>query len=248
MSRIYNKIENLNPLEVKSFFENRSKRIDELGLLTVTMYQNEELARKRDAHEKETVLPYLKIKPSSRVFDIGCGTGRWGYCLANKVSVYLGTDFCAAYIKAAQKNFDYAGYNKATHVFQCLSATEITALNLAIVPPFDISLVCGLMPFLNDSDVRSLLHKIIEFSAPEATLYIREPVAKKERLTLKEHFSEELNDNYHAIYRTVKEYEDLFNEILVPAGFHLHHTSPLYPPELCNRAETEQYIFILKKA
>lgn len=245
MSRIFDKAEPLDYARVRDFFTRRSSRISELGLLSVTMYQDEDLARKRDAFEKDTVLPLLELSATSRVLDIGCGTGRWGHELGPKVAAYLGTDFCAAYVEAAQAQFDAAGFSANTHRFQQLAAQEVEATSLAIGPPFDLVIIAGLMPFLNDEDVRSLLTRLPALCGKNSIVYIREPVGLEKRLTLKEHFSEELNEYYHAIYRTASEYELFFKETL--DTFTLTRSSLLFPDELCNRKETAQHIFVLRE-
>lgn len=246
MSRIFDLKENLDYQKVKDFFTRRSQKIDEVGLLSVTMYQDEELARQRDIYEKDTILPYLNMQPHYRVLDVGCGTGRWGLFLAEKVAAYLGTDFCETYVQAAQSLFDKAGYNNKTHCFQHLGATELSAEKLSISPPFDLIIIAGLMSFLNDEDTAALLQKVASFSKQGTHIYIREPMGIERRLTLKEHFSEELQEYYHAIYRTPEEYELIFKEIFYPLGFQLNNSSALYPPALCNRQETQQHFFILE--
>jgi 2-polyprenyl-3-methyl-5-hydroxy-6-metoxy-1,4-benzoquinol methylase len=244
MSRIVERREKLDYGRVREFFARRSGRIKELGLLSVTMYQDEDLARKRDAYEKETVLPHFGMLDRSRVLDIGCGTGRWGDALGTKVAGYLGTDFCKAYVEAAQARFVSAGMPEATHSFQQLAAQQVSAATLAISPPFDIVIIAGLMTFLNDEDVIALLSTIHQLTREGSLIYIREPIGVEHRLTLKEHFSEELGEYYHAIYRKVAEYESFFREAL--PGFTIIVSRALFPDELCNRKETAQHIFFMR--
>jgi SAM-dependent methyltransferase len=244
VSRTFDTTESLDYGKVREFFARRSGRIKELGLLPVTMHGSEELARKRDAFEKDTVLPLLRLSSKSRVLDIGCGTGRWGHELGPKVAAYLGTDFCKAYVKAAQANFDAAGLSPAAHRFQQLAAQEISADTIAIPQPFDVVIIAALMMYLNDEEVGALLAKLPQLSGKGSIIYIREPIGIEKRLTLKEHFSEELGEYYHAIYRTVAEYEAFFRKSL--DSFTLALSRPLFPNELCNRTETAQHIFVLR--
>jgi len=244
MSRIYERNESLDYGKVQEFWQRRSRRISETGPLRASMFGDEEFARKRDAYEKQMVLPHLRLSSNSRVLDVGCGTGRWGHELASKVAAYLGTDSCGPFIEAARAQFGAAGLLSEAHRFQQLAAQEVSATTLAIRPPFDVVIVAGLMLFLNDEDVASLLGRLSQLTASDGLIYVREPIALEERLTLKEHFSEELDENYHAIYRTVAEYETFFGKTL--KGFTLALASPLFPNELCNRKETAQHIFILR--
>lgn len=101
------------------------------------------------------------------------------------------------------------------------------------------------MVYLNDEDITSLLERLVHLTAKGSILYVRVPVGLERRLTLKDHFSEELGQYYHAIYRSVSEYEALFKEAL--PTFAVTISRPLYPDELCNRKETGQHIFILQE-
>lgn len=244
MSRIHGTPTTLDYEKVRAFFTRRSSRIQELGLLKVTMYQDEELARRRDAHEKETLLPTLGVTRDTRVMDIGCGVGRWADLLAPQVAAYLGTDFCEAYVSAAQERLDSAGLPRTTHRCQYLAAEDISVTALSITPPFDLVIVAGLLTFLNDDDVLTLLRKLPDLTERQGTIYIREPVGLEGRLTLREHYSEELGEYYHAVYRSVQEYEALFRQTL--NTFQFLRDQPLYPADLCNRKETAQHVFLLK--
>jgi cyclopropane fatty-acyl-phospholipid synthase-like methyltransferase len=178
------------------------------------------------------------------VLDIGCGVGRWADELAPRVAAYLGTDFCAAYVSAAQQKLDAAGLPPSTHRVQCLAAEDLVAEALAITPPFDLVIIAGLLTFLNDDDVRKVLAQIPFLTHRHGLVYVREPVGLESRLTLQEHFSEELADYYHAVYRSVPEYNALFREAL--GNFEVVRAEPLFPAELCNRKETAQHIFVLR--
>lgn len=64
---------------------------------------------------------------------------------------------------------------------------------------------------------------------------------KKDRLILKDFFSEELKDNYNAIYRTREELMKFFKPTLLEKGF-------LFEEDvLNNRKEKSQYYFVLER-
>lgn len=230
--------------KVRGFFTRRSAKLQELGPLQVTMYQNEELARRRDAHEKRTILPVLRVTRDSRVLDIGCGVGRWADELAPVASAYLGTDFCEAYVSAARQKLAAAGLPPSTHSCQQVAAQDISAEALIVPPPFDLVVVAGLLTFLNDDDVRRVLWTIRALTNQRGVIYVREPVGIACRLTLQDDFSVELGEHYNAVYRSVPEYEALFRECL--GSFETALARPLFPEDLCNRKETSQHVFVLK--
>ena len=86
-----------------------------------------------------------------------------------------------------------------------MSATDIRPAELALSPPYDLLLVSGLLIYLNDGDCQELLRQALQLCAPGGRIYLREPVAVEQRLTLDRFFSKELEHEYSAVYRTVAE-------------------------------------------
>jgi SAM-dependent methyltransferase len=223
------------------FFEARGRAAQPDRPQTATMYQDETLAARRDACERATVLPLLELAGTERVLDIGCGYGRWAQTLAEKVGDYVGVDFSAELLRLAEKL-------EVPHSrFVRLPAQEIGPESLGESDPFALFICSGILIYLNDADVVRLARAIAAMAAPGARVYLREPMARTERLTLDQFPSAELKTNYSAIYRTTAQCAELFGEPLRAAGFKLEQEMPLYPAELCNRQETEQFIQLWKK-
>lgn len=219
------------------FFESRGRTATAEAPQTATMYQDKELAARRDACERDTVLPLLHPQPGDRVLDIGCGYGRWAEELAGKVGEYVGVDFSGELLRLAR-----ARQLPHTH-FQRLAAQEISPATLERSGPFDLFICSGILIYLNDADVDRLARAVALLAAPAARVYLREPMAiTGSRLTLDRFPSRELQRDYSAIYRTPEQCHALFGGPLRAAGFVCEVERPLYPPELCNRKETEQQI------
>lgn len=231
--------EELNPQidekQVQAFFENRALKVPEVGALRAAIYQDKhpDLAEKRDEAEKNILYPLLALSKKDRVLDIGCGTGRWTRTIAESVAAYIGTDFSAGMIEVAAKS-----HSDLTNVnFRVLRSSQIEMKTLGVTVPFDKILMFGLLIYLNDDDVTATFKQVEKVSSATSTLLIREPVGIPQRLTLKEHFSEDLEQDYNAIYRTEE-------EIIVAAensDFVLHSSGFVYQDsDLNNRAETIQ--------
>jgi hypothetical protein len=70
-------------------------------------------------------------------------------------------------------------------------------------------------------------------------------VAQEERLTIAEHFSEDLDAVYNAIYRTRDELLSAFGEAWAGTGLHIRDHGPLFEDDsLNNRRETRQEWFV----
>lgn len=251
MTRVFNQRLDLDYEKVKGFFERRSGRIGETGLLSVTMYQTEEAAQRRDAHEKAVALPFLPVNETTRVLDIGCGTGRWAAALAPHVASYLGTDFSEVYVRAAEAAIALNSQGAEKAAFQVLDARALSSATLAHAPPFDVIIMAGLTAFLNDEDVAALFAAVAQLAAPNAVVYFREPLATNERLTLVEHPSEALEDAYNVIYRTEAELKALMKGSLLVDRSAIIAETALFPPDLRapeTRGETDQRIIIIRLA
>jgi len=142
----------------EAFFESRGK--DAVGQpLVSTMYQDAGLASRRDAAEKETVLPHLAINGADRVLDVGCGAGRWAEVLVPRVAAYLGIDFSEGLLAAARTRTPGGA-------FQRMSASALDPGAFHLPPPFSLVICSGILIYLNDRDVENLLTLIAEISGP----------------------------------------------------------------------------------
>jgi len=233
----------------QAFFDKRGKA-DYANVLSATMYQdsNPELVEQRDATEKQVLSPQLRLGTGSRVLDIGCGIGRWGWFVHDQApsAQYLGIDFSPSLVEKAQAEAGLRG--KPELRFQVMSATDITPDTLVLAPPYDLIIVSGLLIYLNDQDCLKLLTQAAKLCAPGGQIYLREPVGVSERFTLDRFYSNELQHEYSAIYRTIAELEQLLEQALTPGAFSVRASDFLFAQDLEKRAETRQYYRILQKA
>lgn len=245
--RIKEKIVDINYEETRKFFSSRAKKYKNENPYSVTMYQdnNALLVEQRNKAEQEKILPLLDINENSKIIDIGCGIGRWTEAIKQNINLYFGIDFSADLIKIARER------NCRQNVtFDVVSATDILKYEgLNKIIPFNIIIISGVLLYLNDEDVRKVISSLEHISTKDTIIYIREPIGIENRLTLKEVFSEELNDYYNAIYRTEEEYIEIFNQCLKPSEFEVINKGFLFDEisNLNNRKETSQFYFILKK-
>lgn len=231
--------------KTKKFFNHRSGKYSKSNPYIVTMYQDNhpELAIKFDKFEKEKLLPLFNLESNSKVLDLACGVGRWADVASVGVDKYLGVDFSEELIKIASSRVQ--GNNVS---FRTGSATNLPAV---LLPDerFNRILIVGLLMYLNDKDVFELTKQLSYYCEPETIICIREPIGISERFTLRDFFSNELNDTYHAIYRTRDELVDIFKQTLLQEGFEIVKEDYLFHDDsLNNRSETAKYYFILKRS
>lgn len=244
--RIMKNVTDINYTETLQFFQKRAEKYNKENPYVVTMYQdnNPQMVQKRNQRETEVLLPFLSLDRESRVLDVACGIGRWYDAIDKEIETYCGLDFCEDLIRIA----------KARHS-DCKSVSFLIGLATELEHILDVNrkgkfnriLMVGALMYLNDVDLRNVLNQVSHVAEKDTILCIREPIAIKERLTLKHFFSEELRDNYNAIYRTREELMDIFNDTLLPAGFHVEREGWMFEDSLNNRKETAQYYFVFRR-
>lgn len=245
--RVTGKIEKINYKHTEKFFEKRANKFKEDNPYSVTMYQddNKELVDKRNYEEVQKLLPLLNVNQYSKVLDIGCGIGRWADALPDDIAKYCGIDFSSELINIAnsrnhRKNFSF--WKSEIHTLKKVLSEKDTGRG------YNIILMIGLLLYLNDEDILFLLNDVEEISDQHSIICIREPIGIEKRLTLKDFFSEELKDNYNAIYRTREELDAFFNTTLFKKGFQIKNHGFLFDEDnLNNRKETTQYYYILER-
>lgn len=235
----------LDPDAVAAFFEARAARIEEVGPTCAVIYQDNQgdLAARRDAAETARLMPVLQLDGRQRLLDVGCGTGRWTDRLAPLVSSYHGIDFSEGLLGYARLKYGAQAHCRFTR----LRADAISHSSLG-ESDFDRILCAGVCIYLNDSELVRMLVGMAEVAGRDCRLVLREPVGVRERLTLSGHYSEELEHEYHAIYRTEGELELVLDATLGAAGFKRSARGDVYEgDDMNNRAETRQRWLLLER-
>lgn len=247
--RIKNEKEDIKYDGMKAFFRNRAKKYQKDNPYSVTMYQdnNPELVKARNKSEIEKLLPKLCLAGNSRVLDVACGIGRWAEAIRNQGQVewYCGVDFSEELINIANERNEVSDFSfyagSALELQKVLGENKVECL-------FNVVLIVGIQVYFNDIDIPVLLQQVCGLCDEHAVICMREPIGIDGRLTLKEFYSEELQDNYNAIYRTHQEHQLFYDNILLPSGFNVTDEGFLFEePFLNNRKETAQYYWIFER-
>ena len=241
--RIKKRVNSIDYNATGEFFKHRAEKYDENNPYSVTMYQdnNPDLVNERNKAETMKLLPFLELDNNSRVLDLACGIGRWSDVLPDYIRLYYGIDFSPELIQIAEKR------NKRKNaIFKVGSISRLGDI-LDKEESFSDILIIGALMYLNDADVENTFVSLMDHCAEHSVICIREPIGIDERLTLKDHYSSELSDNYNAIYRTRDELIRLIEKPLSDHHFHLKEEDYLFEGQLNNRKETSQYYFIFKR-
>ncbi len=181
--RLKNSAENISADKVREFYEQRAQTYNGQNRKNITMLQdkNSPLSEKRNDAEISKLLPKLKLNQDSCVLDLACGAGRWLDAMPHNITKYRGIDFSEGMIEIARS--ENSRPNAEFFTGSVLEADNILSL-------------FGLLPALLRKD-------------GDALICIKASIGIDDKLTLKDFYSEELNSDYNAIYRTRQEYHSI---------------------------------------
>lgn len=245
-TRIKKKITDIDYNQTQQFFDKRANKYQEENPYSVTMYQddNPALVEERNRAETEKLMPLLKLDRQSKVLDLACGIGRWSDAITTQIDEYCGIDFSENLIDLAKKRPHEANR------FFCVGAVNDfqAVLRENGREKYNRILLIGILIYINDHDLVHVMEQLADVAEEHAIICFREPLGIDERLTLKGFYSEELKDNYNAIYRTRGELTDVFEKTLLRVGFQITESGFLFSEDgLNNRKETAQYYFVLER-
>ena len=236
MSRLYGEKEDINSEKVKDFFNKRAKK-DVESEYSIVLFQDKENSEQRHIEEKKIFHENVDVSGKS-ILEIGCGVGRWVEALHDKCGSYLGLDFSEELLEIAEES--YKQYDNCK--FQLMSATDIKVDKLIIKPPFDIIIFSGFLMYINDEDINIIMDEVNQIGADDKKIFAMEPISHMDsRLTLKDFYSEGLESDYSAIYRTESEYVEFFKKL----NSNSIHTGNIFE-DLSNHSETGYMYFIIE--
>ncbi|WP_405268784.1 class I SAM-dependent methyltransferase [Methanobrevibacter sp.] len=234
MARLYGEHEDINSNKVKGFFSDRANRELESDL-SIVLFQDKETSEKRHIEEKNAFHEHIDCS-GKKILEIGCGIGRWVETLHDKCESYMGIDYTEDMIDIANETIDYDNCK-----FQVMSATDICENELLIEPPFDIIIISGVLMYINDDDLIKVMENINRVGSENKKLFIMEPISRETRLTLKDFYSEGLDADYNAIYRTEDEYVECFKNLNYNKLF-----SDYIFEDISHHSETTNKFFIIE--
>ena len=236
MSRLYGEKEDISSEKVKDFFNKRANK-DVESEYSIVLFQDKENSEQRHIEEKSIFHEHIDVSGKS-ILEIGCGVGRWVEALHDKCGSYLGLDFSEELLEIAKES--YKQYDNCK--FQLMSATDIKVDELVIKPPFDIIIFSGFLMYINDDDINIIMDEVNQIGADDKKVFAMEPISHMDsRLTLKDFYSEGLESDYSAIYRTESEYVEFFKKL----NCNSIHTGSIFE-DLSDHSETGYMYFIVE--
>ena len=244
--RIYGDKLEINTLKTKELYNERAERLSQMQSPYTSVLlgdQNPEYADKWDAEEKKKILPFLDVKKTSSILDLGCGIGRWAETLIPLCGDYTGVDFSSGMIRNAAERCRLLMNENIQ--FICSSVQNYLE-NLNTDKKYNVIIISYVCMYINDSEMKQVMNKLLQHASGDCTIYFIDTIALEKRLTLNEIYSQALKSNYSAIYRTIDELKYYYS-CLEEKGF--SEISSGFMPKFNNEkafSETDRYYTILK--
>lgn len=244
-SRIYGDRVDISREFVHSFWEERASLVEEKGFGTVGLKEQRPSANDQYFHyARNCIVPELSLPRTSRVLDLGCGMGRWARIMEGSYGTYCGVDFSKKLLEAAQKNCRDIPAKFQFYQMTVESAVEHRPEDFG--GTFDAVILNGVSMYINDHALEQIFKSLPGLCAARCSIYIGEPMAYRQRLTLDHFASKGLGTQYSAIYRTPHEVEEML-EPLRNTGFSIKKQHFLPEQVGSGREETGSYLFILRR-
>jgi len=231
----------LNKEKVLDFWKARAlKNSSEELKNSANLEDNPELSRLKIQLENEKVERYLmKTCLHGHALDLGSGFGYWSREISKYYDSVTGVDFCKEMVVKAIDSLEHNPNNKVS--FVCSEAQHFFETN----KKFKFIFISGLLIYLNDEDIEKLINNIDNYTERGTYIVLRDGTAVDDQYEISNSYSENLQANYSAIYRTRQSYIEIFKK----ANFKILQDEDMFEKgHVLNKfQETRLRIYLFKK-
>lgn len=226
--------------KVKKFWDSRAKTYESLAFESIAnLEQHPDNLKLKIEDETKKVFAWLGDINGKRILDLGAGVGQWAFRFIERgASKVTAVEFSEELANIGSKEAQRKGIKNLEFI---VSPAELFDTE----DKFDIVFCSGLCVYLNDDQFEGLAKKLPQFLKVNGVLMLREGMAIKNRHEINDRFSEHLQTNYSATYRTESQYLSVLDfealrlvssENMFPEG----HPLNKYP-------ETRLHLFLFQK-
>jgi SAM-dependent methyltransferase len=181
-------------------FWNRVAARDAKSGLAGLLDGDPELARYRDRAERQVCFEQLagRLSATSRVLEVGCGSGRWTIDLAQRYGQVVALDISAGMIEQARERVLGAGLTNVQLSVAPMDEVELEG-------QFDLIYLGSCLHYMDDAAITRGLERVAPRLAPGGVLLSRDTVSLIGKTF---HRSERYGGDDPAIYRPIAWYQD----------------------------------------
>lgn len=248
MTRVYGKSMEIDTGSVHKLYAERAvkKRVHVDAPTVLSSDTSIENIEKWTSEELERWFPMFELNKECRILEIGFGTGRMTKYITPIAKKYVGIDYVDEFRDLVLKREDIIKNQNVEFLTTSLQDFLERNADNDTMEFNRIFLSGGVFVYINDEEAKECISKLCDILAEDCLIYISEPIALQERLTLNSFYSDNIQAAYSAIYRTEKQYLDLFQP-LFDKGFELKISQEFFRNDIKKMKETKQWIFIIDR-
>ncbi|AIR04345.1 hypothetical protein JT31_06900 [Cedecea neteri] len=210
----------LNESKVKKFWDSRSALYNKLPFESiVNMEHDPELLKIKVQDETAKVFSWLPSLKGKSILDLGAGVGQWTFRFhAQGASRIVAVEYSEPLVEIGRLE---AQSRQAENIEFIVSGAEDFRSN----ERFDVIFISGLFVYLNDRQVETLISNLKNVVHDDTIIMLRDGTGLAERYEINNQFSELLQTEYSALYRTAQEYKAVFKRV----GFETLRDENMFP-------------------
>ncbi len=227
--------------KVKAFWDARARTFGSLDFDSIAnLEQDPENLALKVRLESEKVFAYLGPIAGKSILDLGAGVGQWAFRFV---------EHGAAHVTAVEYSAQLAEIGRLEAARRAVSNLEFVispAEAFTSNRSFDIVFISGLFVYMNDDQAEKLVSGLNRFCHVGTRVLLRDGTGIGKRHEINNRFSQHLQTDYSATYRTVEQYQALFNR----HGLHFLRHENMFPEDcvLNKYPETRLRIYEIGRA
>ena len=183
------------------FWKEYSKREDLTLNSLMNLESNAEKSKTKFIYEKKRLESIIKYNPKWNLVDLGGGVGLWSEYFSEHVNQITLVEREEKFIELAKQKINKENIE--------IIHSDVIDFN-AEENSFDVVFISGVTLYLDDEYLLMLIKKVKNYLKPNGIFIHRDAYGINQKFLLESKKSKNLKLDYSAIYRTRKEYDDIF--------------------------------------
>jgi ubiquinone/menaquinone biosynthesis C-methylase UbiE len=197
----------LNKKQIKNFWDSQAQKTNITHESISNLEENPKLFKLKVDAEISKVMPRIQksITQDSCLLDLGGGSGQWALRFSSLVQRITLVEFSEGMIDLARNAAKQSHVNNIEFIHSA-------AQNYQSPKKYDLIWISGLLIYLDDEDITTLLKNCHQMLESRGTILLRDGTGIGDSYNISNQYSESLKQHYSAFYRTADQYKELFSK------------------------------------
>ena len=206
---------------IKEFWESRADKSNLTLSYNITNLEvDEKLQKMKIEKELDKINNIFSPNKNKILLDLGSGLGFWSFKFAPEVKKVIAVDFVEKMNLSVEREAKKLNIRNL-ELFTCDIVEFIPRIKV------DYVFISGVLLYLSDQKASELIENIYNYTNNHSEILVRDSTGINGRYIIENKYSEALESNYSAIYRSKKEIVKLFES----NGFSLKYDDDMFEPD-----------------